>query len=150
MKIKSYDRENNLDFLLKKQLRTKYFEKITLDNINDFPIIDIKDLKNRVFYGCFQLKQSKSYVKDFLTEASLYNVSSNLLLKDLNVPSIVREHVMNYKSKIIIAEIVPRHKRSKSSFTNKFSTLYKAIIHYQPNINSFLSIKGNFSRANVF
>jgi len=55
--------ENVLQFLVNKRLDTKDLERIDIDNIIDFPKLKKKTIRNSIFYGSYQLKKSRNYIK---------------------------------------------------------------------------------------
>ncbi|RMZ94264.1 hypothetical protein BpHYR1_017795 [Brachionus plicatilis] len=60
-------KQNNLEFLLGKQLDTKEIVPINFSEIDDFPVLKRKAMQNKFFLGSFQLRQAKNYMSD-LTE----------------------------------------------------------------------------------
>lgn len=150
MKEKSKTEINHLEFFLekKKQLNTKYIYPIDINEINDFPKLMLKELKEEIFFGSFQYNQSKSYYADIIEEGKAYIVCDELLkdvLKDKN----------NFpNSKIIAIEVVSRHRRSETKKETKknvcsnrkkqFKNNYKVFIHYISDYNHPNSIKGTF------
>ena len=140
---------NNLEFLLKKRLDTKLMPSLELIKIEDFPKLKIKDIKERICFGTFQLKQSKSYLADLVKRVKAFKISSELIkqIKDKKL----QKDLISTNSTILAAEIPSRHKRSriktkeiKNEYDQKFKSVYKVFIHYQPYENSYNSIKGIF------
>jgi len=120
-----------------------------LNEIDDFPKLSINIIKEKICFVSYQLKQSKSYMIDIIKQVRAFKVDKQNVSKinDKNL----RDDLLITDSTIIGAEIPSRHKRGKIKTTgknhhnikDKFKTVYKVFIHYQPNLNSFRSIKGN-------
>ena len=72
LKKKFKKTSNNLEFLLGKQFDTKLITPVDLLSINDFPKITRKKIQSRILFGSFQLRQSKSYLKDLITNGTIF------------------------------------------------------------------------------
>jgi len=157
IRFKSTITSNPLIFLLNKRLNTKLLTSTYLDTITDFPKLTEDDIKNNIFFGSFQLKQSKSYVIDLISNGKAYEVTKELLKQFSNHE--LKAELMEKKSKIIAVEIASRHKRSETKIISKakkntklgdadvmmkkFKISYKVYVQYIPNKNEASSIKGN-------
>jgi hypothetical protein len=87
LKEKAQINTNYLDFLLKKRLDTKLMPSLELKQIKDFPKLKINEIKERICFGSFQLKQSKSYLTDLINRVKAYKISELLIkeIRDLNL-----------------------------------------------------------------
>jgi len=139
---------NSLECILKKRIDSKLMPCFDLNEIDDFPKLSINIIKEKICFGSYQLKQSKSYMIDIIKQVRAFKVDKQNVSKinDKNL----RDDLLITDSTIIGAEIPSRHKRGKiktigknnTEKKEKFKTVYKVFIHYQPNINNFKSIKG--------
>ena len=149
LKNKSRYTINSLECILKKRIDSKLMPCLDISRIVDFPKLQIKEIKERICFGSYQLKQSKSYMIDIIKQVRAFKLDKKSLSKINNKN--LRDDLLQTDSAIIGAEIPSRHKRSKIKTTgkkttkikDKFKTVYIVFIHYQANINSFRSIKGN-------
>ncbi|RNA19707.1 vacuolar sorting-associated 13c [Brachionus plicatilis] len=131
IKKKSKTHSNKLNFLLAKQLDTKLITPIDLFSIIDFPVIRKNKIRNKIFFGSYQLKQANSYAKDLIFSSTAYVVSNNMIKK------IVNERFINeFKdSKILAFELISRHRRSRKkinkeqneNYIRKFRNTYKIL-----------------------
>lgn len=138
---KSKNKINHLEFLLRKHFNTNLIKPISLKEIDDFPRISLKKLKNKVLLGIFQLKQCKSYIEDLVSFSQMFIVDSKANKKS---------DFKNSNSKIVCLEIPSRHKRGKknkqeTNHINNFRNKYKVFVQYIPNQNKTKAIKGIFS-----
>ena len=153
---KSTITSNPLLFLLNKRLDTNLLIPVNLIAVTDFPKLSEEDIKNDILFGSFQLKQSKSYVIDLISNGRAYEVSNKLIKQ---IPDFqLQTELIEKKSKIIAVEITSRHKRSETKIiskakkntsltednkiTKKFKTTYKVFVQYVPRNNKSGSIKG--------
>ncbi len=139
---------NSLECIMRKRIDSKLMPCIDLSEIDDFPKLNNKEIQERICFGSFQLKQSKSYMIDVIKQVRAFKLDKKNTSKISDKK--LRDYVMQTDSIIIGAEIPSRHKRSKIKAKKKnnvekiekFKTNYKVFIHYDQNINSFKSIKG--------
>jgi len=149
LKEKAKIKTNSLESIMKKRIDSKLMNCLDLNKIDDFPKLKKKEIQERICLDSYQLKQSKSYMIDILKKVRAFKVDKKNISR-INDQKL-RDDLLQTDSTIIGAEIPSRHKRSKMKIINKnnaeqkekFKTVYKVFIHYQPNINSFKSIKGN-------
>ena len=140
--------------MLNKRLDTKLLIPVRLETVCDFPRLNEEEIKNGILYGFFQLKQSKSYVIDLVSNGRAYEVSNNLIKQVTNKQ--LKTDLIEKKTKIVAVEITSRHKRSEKKTDKndkkpnqdnlnikKFKTTYKVFVQYIPNTNSSASIIGN-------
>lgn len=148
------DFENNLlSGLLKKQFGTKEIFSIDHNSIKDFPKLSEKKLKNKIFFGTFQIRQSKSYISDIIKSGKAFYVCESLVLK------IKQNSKEELDSKILALEIVSRHKRSvnknvtkkrQNDYTKEFRNSYKVFIEYVPSLNKSKAIKSVLEFLKLF
>jgi hypothetical protein len=144
--------ENKLNFLLKKRLDTKDLERIEIANINDFPRINKRDIRNSIFFGSFQLNQCRSYVGELLNSGIAFNVTTQFVKKITNKD--LKLKLTEKMHKIIAVEIASRHKRSEVKvkkesnqdvkLSQKFKLTYKVFILYESFKNHPSGVKGIF------
>lgn len=149
--------ENVLQFLINKRLDTKDLERIKIDNINDFPKLKKKRIRNSILFGSYQLKQSRSYLKELINNGIAYNVTSHFIKKITN--QYIKTKLSGNDHKIVAIEIASRHKRSEIKkkdketdekntttapykLSERFKTTYKVFVFYQSNQNNSNGIKG--------
>ncbi|RNA30700.1 Zinc finger 62 like [Brachionus plicatilis] len=72
-------KQNNLEFLLGKQLDTKEIVPINFSEIDDFPVLKRKTMQNKIFLGSFQLRQAKSYISDLALNPTAFIVKNDLI-----------------------------------------------------------------------
>lgn len=146
---------NELNFLVNKRLDTKDLERIDIELIQDFPRIKRKNIRNSIFFGSFQLKQSKSYIKELMNNGIAYKVTSQFIKKISNVN--LKKNLIEKNHKILAVEIASRHKRSEVKMINgknlkefklsdKFKTTYKVFVLYESFKNHSSAIKGILHR----
>lgn len=138
IKRKLPKKQNILKFLLSKQLGKKSTSSINFEDINDFPKLTTSKLRDKIFYGPYQLKQGKSYLVDMLRNGQCYSVSQDIIRKIKKTR--VREKLL--KCKIIATNIVSRHRRGLKTGTNEYRNTYKVFIAYIPGLNRTRSIQG--------
>ena len=123
-------------------MNTKFLEKIKLSEINDFVKLSQNILKNKVFLGTFQLKQSKSYLIDLINAPGY--IPSYKFIKSLPESSL-KSNLINKNFRLLAVEITSRHKRSKTKIISnnceKFKTTYKIFILYETLITNYKAIK---------
>jgi len=140
---------NSLECIMKKRIDSKLMPLLDLNEISDFPKLNNKEIQERICLGSYQLKQSRSYMIDIIKKVRAFKVDKKMI--DRISDQKLRDDLLQTDSTIIGAEIPSRHKRSKTKIIKKnnsekkekFKTVYRVFIHYQPTINSFKSIKGN-------
>ena len=115
---------NELTKFLGFTFNKKNFTDIDSFQLNDFPKLNIDDIKNKITLGTYQLKQCFSYLGEHLNRNN-GKYSVKIFNENLNTTET--------KYKIIAAEIQSRH-------MNK--TKYKIFIRYEPNINLISGITG--------
>ena len=134
-------RSNPLKELINKQLRSKQFSEVTMDDITDFPKYKRKQLVKNIFLGTYQLKMSPSYAADiFLFGFKITNkfICNNNLVKQK----------LTSGSQIIAANLASRHRRAEIAAKEsgkKLKVMYKVFILYEPNSNSTEAIQGLIS-----
>ena len=96
---------------------------LELKQIKDFPKLKINEIKERICFGSFQLKQSKSYLTDLINRVKAYKISELLIkeIRDLNL----RRELITKNTTILAAEIPSRHKRSRIKTTDKKTRFQK-------------------------
>jgi hypothetical protein len=146
------DQKNQLEMMLKIRLDTKLMQRINLSDIDDFPRLSEKTIQDELIFGSFQIKQSKSYLSDFLQFSTAYIITETLAKKLFDPET--SSKLVSKELKLIATEITSRHKRSVIKQTNikddqkytrcskLFRTTYKTFILYQSGINISSSIKG--------
>ena len=140
---------NQLEFLLDRHLGSKLIPEVNLSEIHDFPRLKYKQIGRNILYGTYQLRISKSYVVDLLKKGTAYYLTNDIINQFENKE--LRSDLIKKKSKIIGFKISSRHKRGEIIKKNKcsdmseekqFRNLYRAFIHYIPNLNDTKSILG--------
>jgi hypothetical protein len=142
---------NQLDFLISKRLDTKDFERVDIESVYDFPRIKRKKIRNSIFFGSFQLKQSKSYIRELIMNGIAFKGTMQFFKKLQN--NELKKKLMDDKYKMIAVEIASRHKRSevkmkngddnkKLKLSHKFKTTYKVFVLYESLNNHSSGIKG--------
>lgn len=148
MKKRAEIQECKLEFLLKKRLNTSFFSKTDLNKIDDFPHFNQTELKEKIFFSSFKLRQCKSYLYDLIRNNQAYLITTKYakITPDLEI----RRNILAKKTKIVSVVINSRHKRSlaknksKSVMAKKkekFKTNYKVFLEYEPGNFSTKSIK---------
>jgi hypothetical protein len=66
-----------MEFFLNKRLDTRLIKKINLLDIDDFPKLTIKKIKENILFGSFQLKLSKSYVNEMVQCGIAYSITED-------------------------------------------------------------------------
>ena len=127
--------ENKLNFLLKKRLDTKDLERIEIANINDFPRINKRDIRNSIFFGSFQLNQCRSYVGELLNSGIAFNVTTQFVKKITNKD--LKLKLTEKMHKIIAVEIASRHKRSEVKVKKRKQSRCQTFPKIQTNLQSF-------------
>ncbi len=140
---------NKLEFLLNKRLDTQLIKQIKLSEIDDFPRLSIKKIRENILFGSYQLKLSKSYVNELVQCGIAFVITEEFL--NSNKTNKIVKYIRNSNSKIIAAEISSRHRRSEkktktqSSNTRcskKYRSTYKLFIEYIPYEDKAKAIKG--------
>jgi len=134
IKLRSeYLKKNILDLIINKHFSSSNWNKANLNDINDFPRLKRKQMKAKLFFGSFQLNQSKSYIADlektevtYLTEEGI----KNFFEKEKHFKKLCEK-----KTKLIGVKVLSRHRRGSNAKD------YKVYLEYKPNINSPKSIK---------
>ena len=133
-------KENKLESLLELRF-TKKLVSVNIETINDFPQLTLKQLKNRITFGSFKLRQCLSYVGQVIDYGKAFFIQENMIEKYITHPKIKKE--LQY-CKIISVQIPSRHKRGKKwkpkSNPNEdnnvdpksFTHSYKVFIQYVP------------------
>jgi hypothetical protein len=143
--------ENKMEFFINKRLDTRLIKKINLLDIDDFPKLSVKNIKENILFGSYQLKLCKSYVSEMVQCGIAYIITDDFL--ETNKAFKIVNQIKNSKSKVIAAEITSRHRRSeKKSNTlssnircsKKYRTTYRLFIEYIPNLDQTKAIRGNF------
>jgi hypothetical protein len=121
MKEKWHTR-NEFENRLSKPKRYLKIQRSSMDafQLNDFPKLDLNQIRKSITFDSYQIKQSKAYVADHWNQ----DVQFKLLIND-KIESDV-------DGNIIYAEIQPRHAGN---------TEYTELIKYTPNIDCPTSIK---------
>jgi hypothetical protein len=108
-------------------------------------------------FGSYQLKQSRSYLKELINNGIAYNVTSHFIKKITN--QYIKTKLSGNDHKIVAIEIASRHKRSEIKkkdketdekntttapykLSERFKTTYKVFVFYQSNQNNSNGIKG--------
>jgi len=73
IRTRTQNKSNKMEFFLNKRLDTRLIKKINLLDIDDFPKLTIKKIKENILFGSFQLKLSKSYVNEMVYKYSVLN-----------------------------------------------------------------------------
>ena len=153
IRSKSRVSTNFLAPFLKKQLNSSLMTPIALGCLQDFPKIKTKQLREHIALGSFQVKLAKSYVKDLINEGKAYMLDAKKLPNSFVKTYPETRDLKNSTFKLIAIGVPSRHKRSlkKASLIDgthtkneNFYTIYKVLVCYQPNLDSFRGIKGNF------
>ena len=157
---------NHLNVVLKKHLDTAHMGKIELNSISDFPKLKINQMKNKIFYGTYQLRQCESYVGDLVKSGQAFLATHKAVTSFFSKENCFRQDLLQGKTKLLAVEIASRHKRGQVSLkqnasdesdseedlqknTNsskklKFRTMYKVFIVYEPNVNNPEAIHGKY------
>ena len=147
-----------MEFLLGKNLGRKDIPKIDLLEIVDFPRLKKQDIRKNITLGTFKLKQARSYLEDLVNNYRAYTVfPSSSFVKNI-ANKIISHNIKTKSEKIIAAEIISRHKRSKLKnekhlenesdvnfkYSNVYRNTYKVFVMYKPNINTSKGITGSY------
>ncbi len=154
---------NPMDCLLTKQTRTKLFQKIELQTINNFPRLDPEVMNLFVSCGTYNLKRSKQYLIDLVTHNVAYKVDKKMLLTQLTMLNETQKKfqnrrdkyqdlmndILNENSRVVAVEIFSRNHRSEKtpkkctsddeidndneSNSKKLKKIYKVFICYWRN-----------------
>lgn len=147
IKTKAKIIQNNLEFILNKRLDTKLLEPIALSTINNFSRLKKKQIKYKLAFGPYKLKQCLSYLGDLIKSNKAYIATKHLAKTIANVN--IKEELLANKSKIIAVEINSRHQRSEKKDNNnnngeiKYRVAYKVFLYYSLEEHGIKSIKGN-------
>jgi hypothetical protein len=125
---------NKLELILNKQLNTKIFPEASMEELNDFVKLKRKQLRDSLFFGSYQLRQSKSYLRD------IHNCPVYILNKREIMETDLKEKLIKDFFKIIAFKIVSRHVRGKTK--RGFRRIYKVFIEYEPYVSNSSGIKG--------
>ena len=120
---------NPMDCLLTKQTRTKLFQKIELQTINNFPRLDPEVMNLFVSCGTYNLKRSKQYLIDLVTHNVAYKVDKKMLLTQLTMLNETQKKfqnrrdkyqdlmndILNENSRVVAVEIFSRNHRSEKT-----------------------------------
>ncbi len=60
--------------ILKKRIDSKLMPCLDISRIVDFPKLQIKEIKERICFGSYQLKQSKSYMIDIIKQLRAFKL----------------------------------------------------------------------------
>ena len=139
-----------MEFFLGKRLETSIVPSKKLVEITDFPRLKRKQITRRIAYGSFHLRQSRSYVSDFMKIDKVY-VPTTVLLKSMPDTSKLKQKLLNNELKIVATELVSRHKRSEFIHNGKktFRFLYKCFVLYDPKSDGPQGIRGNFNSLSI-
>ncbi len=138
IKKRCLKKQNKLSRLLMMNLPDFKAQRISdIKSIEDFPRLTLSQFRRRITLGNFKIRQSRSYIDQFIKNGTIFVVNENQLLKHNIHPKIQNEF---QESKIIAIFILSRHKRGKK--TNKtdsndvdprnFTFYYKVFIQYIP------------------
>ncbi|CAF1031356.1 unnamed protein product [Brachionus calyciflorus] len=140
--------ENQLEFLLSKQLDTKIIPSVDIKTLLDFPKLTVETLKEDIFFGSFQYKESRSYFEDIIQNNRAFMVSNEFLRKNSNN----KTNINFENTKTVAVEVPSRHKRSekkklskkdiRNNLSKNFKNGYKVFVNYIPNGKGPESILG--------
>lgn len=120
--LANLNKENSLEKLIKdlNLERASQYNRIDIDDIVDFPILTIDDIKTKITLGSYQIKQALSYIaENFVSKGRYLVYMSKVNLDSDNI-------------KIIMIRIQSRHINRKK---------YKVYIKYNSNTGSSDSIE---------
>ena len=125
-KAKLKKKTHLLKFLINKHLNTKFLIPVKLDNIDDFVILNLKTLGEKIFLGNFHLRLARSYMGELIKNGFAYMINLSYVKQIKNTK--LRHSLKEKKFKIIAFEISSRHKRSKvKSVSKKIQKLLRNI-----------------------
>ena len=137
--LNNLEENNNLEFLLSKQLGTVKFPLVNINEIRDFPKLSKNYLIENLLFGTCHIRMSKSYIGDLLDKNLKLYLNSNDIYSDKNLTPELEDKLKN-GSKIIAGEIIPRYHRglkpqSKQRRENNGpeEKIYKCFVHYNKN-----------------
>ena len=141
--------QNKLESLLDMRF-TKNLVSVNIKTIDDFPQLTLKQLKNRITFGSFKLRQCPSYVGQVIDYGKAYFITEQIIDRYKTHPKIKDELQF---SKIIAVQIPSRHKRGKKWKQEKniadhvdpksFTHCYKVFIQFVPEQNKKINYKPN-------
>lgn len=67
--------ENSLEILLSFRSNNRVFKRTSLNEIEDFPALDVSELKDRLFLGSFILSLVKSYMSDLIQTQDIFLIT---------------------------------------------------------------------------
>ena len=117
---KKLHQKNELEAYLKKKCISKTFEGMNLSDLNDFPKIDVQQIKSKITFGWYQIKQGFGYLAEHFDRNGNIEIrlDKKSFEKDTNV-------------KVIGGIFFSRHSNSE---------MYEVIIKYLPNDDNPKSI----------
>ena len=126
--------QNKLVSLLKLRFSTALNTE-NIQDINDFPTLTLHQLKKKITFSSFKIRQCQSYLSQLLEHGKIFRLDTDVIEKYISNVEMLKELS---SSKIIAVQIASRHKRGKkkllssNSDPNSFSTSYKVFIQYVP------------------
>ena len=122
----SREKKNNnyLDFIIRNHLKSSLMDEINLNNIKDFPKLKKSALKDKIYFGTYQLSLANSYLKDLKESAFCLNskgVSNlqKLLKKNHYIYKNSFNNIIKKKTKLLAIEITSRHQRGSEKHIYK-------------------------------
>ncbi len=145
--------ENDLSFLLNKQLDTSLMAPIKLSSLNDFPRLKLNEITQKILFGTYQMKLAKSYIDELIkNEKNAFILADRIINQIENFE--LKSELQRNETKIIGIEIISRHRRGidkkKSKLESlKFRNNYKLFIQYVPGMNGHKNIKSKVNEINL-
>lgn len=143
--------QNPMNFFLKCQLGTRFFEIKTFDFVkNEFPRLTTDELKKSITYSSYLIRLSRSYIGDLIRDSKVFQ-NTNILIDELiekNFPLQLIQDMLRGNVKIIGIEVIPRFTRSQSRNSRgqlKYTKKHKVFIQYIINRNNPTGIQGKNS-----
>ncbi len=131
IKEKMLEENNELSFLLFKQLGKSGTPRVEFGEITDFPRLEKLTIRNKITFGPYQINVGKSYIADLIT---VYFFTEQF--KDSILNNDLYEKFKDCK--IIATLLKSRHHRGANS------EYYKVFVVYLPYVNKSKAIKGKY------
>jgi hypothetical protein len=136
---KCSETENQLESLLDLKFNSN-LSSVEFQELTDFPKLTLTQLKNKIIFGSFKLRQCPSYLEQLTQHGKAYFLNNQLL--DRYVTDLEVKEELSF-SKILAVLINSRQKTAKNSKkasieeinsadSKSFTTCYRLFIQYTP------------------
>ena len=108
IKKRSSKKYNELEPLLKMRF-TSTIKSVDIQSLSDFPKLTLSQIRKRITFGSFKIRQSQSYIPQIIQHSKMYMLQQKHIEKYVS-----NENLIDFTDTKIFAVLIPsRHKRGK-------------------------------------